>query len=366
MRKTSLRRRLIVTHLALVAAVTAVGFIMVRLLTPTFFEQRVQARQGQGAGGPGGAGQLVPNQVQDSYKEALDTALLIAAIVGLVLAVALALWLSRRLLRGLNELREGTRRLASGDYQRPVPEPAETELAVLADSINSLGAGLAETEESRAELVSNLAHELGNPLATIEGYMEGLIDGVLPATQDTYGTVAAEAHRLQRLTKDLSLLSRADEGALTLDMQPVDLAEIARSVARRLEPQYEAKGVDLRVEADEPLNVTADGDRIAQATTNLVGNALTYTPKGGSVTIRGAQSAGSCGIDVEDTGIGIPSDRLEQVFGRFTRLDRDSSGTGLGLNIARTLVRLHGGELTAHSDGVGSGTTFRLSLPVAR
>ena len=235
---------------------------------------------------------------------------------------------------------------------------AEAELADLATSINTLGARLAETEKTRAQLVSDLAHELRNPLATIEGYMEGLIDGVLPPSTETFSIVAAEANRLGRLTKDLSLLSKAQEGALELDLESVDLTDVASSVGDRLRPQYEVKGVDLIVEGPSGLRVMADRDRLTQAVMNVVGNALTHTPPGGSVSVRTSGHGAICRLDVADTGAGLHPGQEEVIFDRFTRLDADTAGTGLGLNIARTITRLHGGELTAARDGPGLGSTF--------
>jgi histidine kinase len=366
MRRT-LRGRLLAMYGAVIVAVVAVAFIAVRLLTPTLFEQRLRAGLGSGGAGRGQGGPpasaTVTTDVQDAYDSALTVALVVSAIVGLVVALLLVRWLTRRLLRHLGEMQTATRRLSEGEYRRPVPVPAEAELADLATSINALGASLAATEQSRAKLVSDLAHELRNPLATIEGFMEGLIDGVLPPTTETYSTVAAETHRLRRLTEDLSLLSRAQEDALELNIVDSDLGDVVRTVSDRLGPQYDVKGVDLRVDVPGSLPVRADVDRMVQALTNLVGNALTHTPRGGSVTVAGARSRGSCRITVTDTGAGISPAELETIFERFTRLDPDSGGTGLGLHIARTIARLHGGDIAATSAGPGTGATFTLTLP---
>lgn len=363
--RPTLRGRLVASYTAVVMAVVVAGFVTIRLLTPALFHQRIQARAGTGGpGGPGSAGTL-PAGVEDAYEEALTIALVVAAVIGLVVAVALATWLIRRLLGRFGDVQEASRRLAAGDYRHPIPEPEEEELADLVRSVNALGAGLAATDRTRAQLVSDLAHELRNPLATIEGYMEGLIDGVLPASADTYSTVAAEAHRLQRLTEDLSLLSKAQEGALALDLHPVDLAEVADRVTDRLRSQFEAAGVELSARLDDPLPVVVDPDRIGQALTNVIGNALGHTPAGGNVTVSGSRSQGRCRLTVTDTGAGIEPDQLEVIFSRFTRLDPQASGTGIGLNIARTIARLHEGDLTAHSRGPGAGATFTLVLPVA-
>ena len=195
--------------------------------------------------------------------------------------------------------------------------------------------------------------------------MEGLIDGVLPQSRETYEAIAHEAHRLKRLTRDLSTLSRAQEGAIEYSFGDEDLAEIARGVINTLEPQYEVNEVELRVDLGEPLPVRADSDRLAQALTNLLGNALAHTPPGGQVSVSGAAGNGQCTLAITDTGEGIPDDHLETIFERFTRLDRDQPGTGIGLNIARTLVRDHHGDVVASSPGPGLGSTFTVRLPSA-
>jgi len=365
-RLNSLRARLVVTYLAVVAAVVVTGFITVDLLTPVLFQQRLQARLGTGGRG-GGAGPPTPgtsaSTIEAAYEDALQTALIVSALVGLAVAVVLAIWLSKRLLTRLAEMVEATHRLGSGDYGHPLVEPNEVELADLARSINRLDAALAATEQSRAQLVSDLAHELRNPLATIEGYMEGLIDGVIPASGDTFSKIADEAHRLQRLTADLSLLSKTQENALDLALTSSDLAEVAQGVAERLRPQFVGKDVSLAINLDAPLPVTADADRLAQAITNVVGNALTHTPPGGTVTLEGARDGSDARLEIRDTGNGIPRDQLEVVFQRFTRLDPQGTGTGIGLNIARTIVRMHGGDLVAKSEGKGAGADFVLTLP---
>jgi histidine kinase len=267
------------------------------------------------------------------------------------------------LLRTFNEVTAGARRLAEGHYDTRVDEPREAELADLAQSVNTLADSLQRTAETRARLVSDLAHEIRNPLSTIEGYMEGLIDGVLPPSRETYQAVSAEAHRLQRLTRDLSTLSKAQEGAIEYDMMDGDLAAIGRRVAETLAPQFEANEVTLSVRLGEPLPVHGDPDRLAQAVTNLLGNALAHTPPGGTVSVTGINDSASCSIAIADTGPGIPQTELETIFERFTRLDREQPGTGIGLNIARTLVRDHRGEVTAVSPGAGQGATFTVTLP---
>jgi signal transduction histidine kinase len=316
-----------------------------------------------GRGGPSDNRYTVSAEIQDTYEHALSIAAVGAAVAGVVIATVLAGLLLRTLIRRIRQLESATAALAAGDYSVVLPEPPEAELKGLVDSINELGATLYATEENRARLVSDLAHELRNPLTSISGYMEGLIDGVLPADETTFSVVAEEADRLTRLTNDLSLLARAQESALDLNLQRIDLARVSDIAGQRLLPQYDAKGVNLVSNTPRGLEIDGDSDRLVQALTNIVGNALTHTPAGGTVTITGSADSNMCRLEVSDTGTGIPQTHLETIFERFTRLDPTGSGIGIGLNIARTIVRAHGGDITARSDNTGS--TFEISVPAA-
>lgn len=305
----------------------------------------------------------VPVEIQQDYDRALTSALVVATVIGLIIALVLGWLLSRRLLKTFSGIKDGASKLADGNYGVRVPVPAEAELADLAESVNTLADSLQRIEQTRAQLVSDLAHEIRNPLSTIEGYMEGLIDGVLPESRETYEAVAAEAHRLKRLTRDLSTLSKAQEGAIEYSFESADLAALVESVAGTLTPQYEINGVDLEVAVPESMPVRIDTDRIAQTLTNLLGNALGHTAAGGRVAVKGAIDAQWCTVTVTDTGEGIPADEIEAIFERFARLNKNQPGTGIGLSIARALARAHGGDITASSPGPGAGSTFELSLP---
>lgn len=371
-RAIGLRGRVFASYLLLVGVVAGVGALAVLWLTPELFERAVRGRggamsgttRGHGAGGP--VSFEVPAQVEDAYDEALLRSLLVAALVGLGVAVGLGIVFSRRLLARLRTVQDAARRMAAGEYARTIPVPPEPELAELATSMNALGASLASTEQTRARLVSDLAHELRNPLTTIEGYVEGLIDGVLPPTVETYTEIAAEAHRLKRLTLDLSFLARAQEGAVDYHLEPADLAVATRLVVERLRPQFDAAGVTLddRTGVDTTMPARFDAERIAQVLTNVLGNALAHTPAGGRVEVSSVRDGAAFRVSVADTGAGMTADQLAVVFDRYTRF-HGGTGTGIGLNIARTIARAHHGDLTAASAGPGRGTTFTLSVPVA-
>jgi histidine kinase len=331
----------------------------VRLLVPRLFDDRVgRFGRGQGSGGQAATSQ------HDAVVSALNVAMGIALLASLAVASVVAILVARRVLRPLDELRAATRRLAAGRYDTPVDPPREAELAALADDVNHLAAALAETEQRRAALIGDVAHEMRTPLTTITGYLEGFSDGMF-SPEEMSATVADEVARLHRLARDLAAVSRVDERQLHLDLADEDLTEVVDTVVDRLRPQFVAKNVDLSVHTPGPVPVPIDRQRVIQAVTNLVGNALAYTPAGGAVTVSVTTQAGAVRLTVADTGRGLRSDELEHIFERFYRADPHdhSGGTGVGLTIARAIARAHHGDLTATSAGPGRGSSFELTLP---
>ena len=297
---------------------------------------------------------------------AVATAALISLIVG---AVAAAL-LPRLLLDPLRQLRHSTRSLMEGRYTDSVPEPRLPELSDLARDVNVLAARLADLEVRRARLVSDVAHELRTPLTIIDGQLAGVEDGVYPLGADLIASVREELDRLHRLTDDLSGLSRAEESAYELHRTPTDLAALSEDVTSRLRPQFTHAGIELRLCTSGAAAADVDPYRITQILTNLLRNALAATPSGGTVTVTTSRIGPTAAIEVTDTGRGIARADLERIFARFERVpgsdeqrSPDRAGSGIGLTIARSLARAHGGELTAASGGIGRGTTMTLALP---
>jgi histidine kinase len=358
-----LRVRLFLSYLLVIAVGALASLVVTSLLAPSFFQDHLQ-RMGRG---PSGLGAMMATEIDDAFASSVQTALLVGVGLSVLGGGLMAVFAGRRVLRPLDDVREATRRLAAGDYEHRVPVPSEVELAALATDVNTLGETLARTEHRRVELIGEVAHELRTPLTTIEGYMEGLIDGMLPATEETFYAVADEASRLKRLADDLSLLSRTEEQALALELHNTDLAAVMTRAVERLRPQFESRGVRLEPAADSPLVVHVDPDRIGQVLTNLLGNALTHTPSGGTVTVTARAGDHTTWVDITDTGRGIHADELERIFERFSRGadNQGSAGRGLGLTIARGIARAHAGDVVASSPGPGQGATFRVTLPSA-
>lgn len=363
-----LSTRIVVTHLAVAVIAAAATFAVVRLLAPALFDESLRRAQMMGdgtmRGRPGWAGML-----REQIASDVTLALLIGAVVAVVVAAGFGVWFALHLVRPLAGLRRATHALASGRYDVSVPTPSETELADLARDVQTLGTSLAETETRRMRLLGEVAHELRTPLTVIDGTIEAMIDGVLPASPEALVGISDEVRRMRRLSDDLSALSRAEEGRLSITPGSMDLGETVARAAERLRPQASDAGLSLDVTASEtPLIVQADRDRIAQVVTNLVGNAIRATPAGGDIRVTVRAAADRAEIVVADTGVGIAADEVERVFERFYRASGakalGEAGSGIGLTIARQLMRAHGGDVTAASPGRGAGATFVAWLPI--
>lgn len=356
----SLTTRLFISHLLVAVVAILVTFAVVRAAAPVLFEERTV---GPGGGRNRGSG-FAP--LRDVVAEAVTTALLLGVLAGVVAAVVLGLLSSWQLLRSLRSLRSGTRAIAAGDYRHRIPLPPEAELATLAADINELAVRLGDTEARRVRLLSEVAHEMRTPLTVIDGYAEGVLDGVFPPSELV--RIDTEVGRLRRLADDLSTLSRAEEGRLDLLPTELDLAALVTQVADRLRPQFDDAGLRLSVRPPpRPIVVWADADRITQVLTNLLGNALAATENGG-VQVDLTSTRDAAVVTVTDTGEGLDQDEVERIFERFYRVPsrrrgEHDLGSGIGLTISRGIARAHGGELSADSPGRGRGARFTLRLP---
>lgn len=360
----SLLVRLVLSHLFVAAVAVVATALLSRSLAGSFFENHLadMARDPS----LGGMSQMMGAELRTGFADSFQGALTVAVMVGAVGAGLASAFAAFRVLRPLERLRRAARRMASGSYAERVPVPAESELAALAHDVNALSEALEKTEERRVRLISEVAHELRTPLTTIQGYMEGLLDGVFAPDEEIFAATAREAARLQRLAADLSALSRAEEGTIDLVRARLDLGAVAAEAAERLRPQFEAGDVSLVVHPSPGLPIDGDQDRLAQVFTNIVGNALTHTPPGGKVEVASVRRGHNAAVTVTDTGKGISAEHLEVIFERFFRADPDApGGTGIGLTIARRIARLHDGEVTAASAGPGRGATFTVEVPLA-
>lgn len=363
--------RLYLSYAVVVVAGAATAFATTRLLGPRFFDAQM-SMMGDMTNGAwsmmgGISGSTSAQDVHTAYTSSLNAALLVGMGVALLVAGGAAFVLTRRLVQPLTVIRDATRRIADGDYISRVPLPPEPEMAAIASDVNTLATNLAATEQRRTRLLGDVAHEMRTPLSALDGYVEGMIDGVFHSDPATLDALSAELRRLHRLADDLSALSRAQEQRFDLAPTTTDLAALVRAAAGRLAPQFDDAQVRLDVQASETVTTVLDPDRITQVVTNLLGNALVATPAGGVVTIAVVNDGATAAVRVSDTGIGLSAEDQQRVFERFYRAPgalRRSQGSGVGLTIAREIAHSHGGKLTAQSDGIGRGATFTLTLPI--
>ncbi len=363
MPKLGLQLRLLVSHLVVMGVGVGALVIVGRITSPRFFvthlEQmeigRVNLR-------------LVRTELVQGFELAWSKGATWSMLLGFSTAAGLGYWVSRRISTPLKEIEEVSRQLAAGDLDSRVPANDIWELDRLGQSFNHMAQSLQDVEQRRRELIGDLSHELRTPLTVLEGYLEGVADGTVDPTPETFARLSLETRRLRRLVDDLQELSKAEAGHLPLDPHPFSLVPLLKRTVERLATQISESGPELILEVSPDLPmVLADPDRVDQILLNIIGNSIRYTEQG-EIWVRAWVEARRIWIAVQDTGCGIAPADLPYVFERFWRADRSrshtSGGSGIGLAITRRLVELQGGRIEVESQ-VGVGSTFRFCLPMA-
>ncbi len=370
--------KLFLSNLIVVMIGVIVLSITTNLTIPVAFNRHMgamdQAVMNGGMGmGPGkGQGNTMMDPLFENFRSSVLESLTYAALASVLAALIVSVFISRRIIAPVRTLSAASQRIAEGHFLERVQVIGADEIAQLAARFNQMAAQLEQVEAMRRQLIGDVSHELRTPLTSIKGYMEGLVDGVLPAIPETFNQIHHEADRLSRLVDDLQELSRVEAKAYPLDIRPVAVSALVQTTIKRLSPLAESKNIRLHFNlSPDLLPVLADEDRITQVLVNLVGNALLYTPEGGEVIIAGVQRDDETCISIKDTGMGIPPEHLKNLFTRFYRVDKSRSrnaggGSGIGLTIAKHLVEAHGGRIWAESAGDGQGSTFTFTLKTAR
>ncbi|SDK53810.1 Signal transduction histidine kinase [Nocardioides sp. YR527] len=360
-------RLLLAQALVLVAAILTAAVIAALVGPPTF---NAHMRRADRAPDPSER-----MHVEEAYRTASAISLGLAVAAALLIALLVTWYLTRRFQTPLTDMTRAATAMAGGRYDARVPVgDAGPEMDSLAVAFNSMAGELARTEDTRRRLLSDLAHELRTPVATLAAYLEGLEDGVTPWNEETRALLADQVHRLDRLAGDIDAVSRAEEGRLSLHLAPVAVADLVRTAVRAQQGAYAAKGVALGVAGGPPVVIDADESRLLQVLTNLLDNARRHTPEHGSVSIAWEMDREHAdrrvAIRVTDTGDGIPAVQLPHIFERFYRgdsaRDREHQGSGIGLTISRAIATAHGGSLDATSGGPGAGSSLVLTLPASR
>ena len=366
-----LGEKIFFSYLVIIVLGVTVLFIASQIILPTAFNRHMGMMDGGMMNGMMGSSDSM-SQLYVDFRASFNEALLYAALTAILAALALSFLFSRSVIAPVLAMSGATQRIADGRYDERVQAIGEDELSQLATRFNQMAEKLDQVESMRRRLIGDVSHELRTPLTAIKGSMEGLMDGILPANDETFGQIHAEADRLNRLVDDLQELSRVEAHAYQLDIRPMDVSSLVQTVTKRLASKAQTKRISLNSELTPTLPpILADEDRAIQVLTNLAGNALQYTPEGGRVTISTKRVNDEVQFSVRDTGTGIPSAHLSHIFDRFYRVDKSRSrqsggGSGIGLTIARALVEAHGGRIWVESDGEERGSTFSFTLPITR
>lgn len=299
-----------------------------------------------------------------SLRHALANAIGWSVLVLAVLAVIAGVVFARRITRPLVALTGAAQAMASGERGARVADvPATGELAELSKAFNDMANALQLEDQLRRDLVADVAHELRTPLAILQATTEAMADGITEPTAVTLSSLHDETLRLGRIVADLEILASAEAAGLELQLNPVDLALVADQVADAIEPHLENAGLSLTRDLHQAV-VWGDENRLHQVVTNLLTNAIKFTPAGGSVRVSVGSQDQLATIVVEDTGRGIPTEDIAHVFDRFWRgpAVRETAGSGVGLAVVQELVHAHNGKVTVTSKE-GRGSRFVITIP---
>lgn len=308
------------------------------------------------------------NADEDRFLRRTNQALLLGIGGALIVALVVSFFLARNLTRPLQALTSAAKAITEGKLEQQVNVKSQDEIGQLADAFNHMSQEVARVNQLRRQMTADIAHDLRTPLTVIGGYIEAMRDGVLQPTPERLSLVYGEIERLQNLVGDLRMLSQADAGELSMHPQMISPRGLLMHVADTFQHSAEQNHVRLVVEAANELpEIKVDEARMMQVFSNLLSNALRYTPEGGEITLSAKVMGQQMVLSVSDNGIGIAPEELPLIFDRFHRADpsrhTETSESGLGLAIVKALVEAHGGTTSAESVE-GEGTSLHIHLPV--
>ncbi len=304
-------------------------------------------------------------------------------ILALVLSLVMAFWIAHWITKPLQRMAGAARSMPAGNFEK-IPLQGPGEVRSLARAFNEMGEKVYASQRSQRDFIANVSHDLKTPLTSIQGFAQAILDGTADdpeAAKQAAQVIYDEAGRMHSMVQELLELARLDAGVARFERTPMDLYQLLQGVVQKFAHQAIQAQVDLHLgedvvgAEDTSLAMIGDADRLGQVFSNLVDNAIKYTPAGGRVTVDAHTSAGWAEVHVADSGPGIPTDELERIFERFYQTDKSRRGgsrrgVGLGLAIAREIVQAHGGSISARNaddiQGSQAGAVFVVCLPLAR
>lgn len=311
----------------------------------------------------------VPAQSTEQLFLNLSRVFILMTLVVLLLTLLATIMVTHSTVRPLREIASAARKFAQGDFSARAKLPKrQDELYDMTIAINRMAEAMQNTEETRRGLIASVSHDLRTPMTTIAGFVDGILDGTIkPEKQEYYlRIISDEVKRLSRLANSLLTMSRLESGGE--DKTIFDSSEMVRRIIIGFEQQLKAKRIQLELDIPETLPIKAEHDSFFQAVYNLVDNAVKFTPEDGSITIYLAEQTGKLQFNIVNTGSEIPKEKQKHIFDRFykgdTSRNRNSTGSGLGLYITRTVVQRHGGDIYVRSED--GRTEFCFTVPLNR
>lgn len=349
----SLFWRLLAINLVVVGIAVAVVALAIGQLADTIFANLMKQFH------------IQTDLLHDLFSRSLTRSLLLASLLAGGVGIVLSVIMFRGVTRPLRGMIAMTARIAEGDYSARAPVTTQDELASLAGALNHMAASLATLDRLRKDLVANVAHELRTPLTNLRGYLEAIHEGVAPASADTIASLHDEVMRLVRLVDALHQLSVFDARLPRLQVRSVEVDIVVRRLLDLRRSEFASRRIALRSTLAAGMPIPADPDLLSQAVSNLLDNALKYTPPQGNVGVLVRRADGRVRVEVTNSGEGITPHDLPFVFERFYRGEksrsRESGGAGIGLAIVKEVATAHGGDVGANSEG--GTTTIWFSLP---
>jgi signal transduction histidine kinase len=307
------------------------------------------------------------NPREEEFIRRTNRMLVYSAVGASIVALLLGIFLSQSLTRPIRELTEATHAVADGKLGQQVSVRSKDEMGELAASFNKMSADLARSTDARKQMTADIAHELRTPLSLILGHAEAVHDGVLPPTRENFEIIREEAIRLEHLVDDLRVLSLADAGELSINLQEVSPQKLLKDIQATYHHIARQRDVKIQVDvaSDIPM-LNIDPVRMTQVLTNILDNALHHTPKGGQINLSAQKVQDGVELSIQDSGPGIEGEDVNRIFERFYRIDssrhRDKGGSGLGLAIAKSIVQAHNGQIWAES-APGQGLKIVIRFP---
>jgi signal transduction histidine kinase len=302
-------------------------------------------------------------------------------VVALIISLVFSFWIARWVAAPLQKISESASKVSVGEFQT-IPLEGPDEVKALAKSFNKMGEQVQASQHSQRDFIANVSHDLKTPITSIQGFAQAIMDGTVTdpvSLKQAAQVIYAEAGRMHRMVLDLLELARLDSGIADFERDQLNLNEILHGVVNNFLPLAKESQVELKEDYNSLPAIAGDGDRLAKVFTNLMDNAIKFTPPGGDVMVLTSQEDSWVEIVISDSGPGIPISELDRVFERFYQTDKSrrggmTRGVGLGLAIAQEIVQAHGGTIAAHNrneDNLSQrvsadfGSVFFIRLPVS-